>query len=148
MAFRFPLAAVLRLREIAEEREERLLTGILRQMQQVREEISSLDYALAQTAVVRASALASVTHAAELQCLHERRESLLLARLAQEQQLAKFEELRHQQLSAYQQAHQSRTVLTDMRAAHREAWEGQRTRNEQKAADDIFLSRRLAAGAK
>ena len=142
MGFRFTLAAVLRLREIAEEREERLLSSILRKIAQTRQAIEDVDAALLQMALGHDAGLSSTMVAGELQSFYERREILRAARRSHEEQLVKLEELRRQQLAIYQQAHRGRRMLTDMRMDQRAAWHAERSRLEQKAADDLFLARR------
>jgi hypothetical protein len=68
MAFRFPLASVLRLREIHEQREERLLTQILAQITQTREAIADTNLEITTSAAGREKALLdSAMSAAEIQ---------------------------------------------------------------------------------
>ncbi len=142
MAFRFPLAAVLRLREIDEEREERLLTGILTRLGQTRQAIAEIDLALAQVSAWREAALGSALPAAELYSFYERRASLEASRRIHQEQLTKLEALRLQQLEVYQRAHRGRRMLADMKAEQKNAWEAGLAHREQKTADDLFLARR------
>jgi flagellar FliJ protein len=141
MRFRFPLAAVLRLREIAEEREERLLSEILRRIVQTREALDQLDAAMVVVAERRNSGLRASLSAAELQASYREVEALRAARQEHSEQLGKLEQLRLQQLAIYHAAHRGRRMLTEMRAEQRARFEATRAREEQKAADDLFLAR-------
>jgi flagellar export protein FliJ len=142
MSFRFSLAAVLLLREIEEEREERALTQILRQIGETREAILAIESQLQELAHERESSVGSMQLARSLREAEETRNSLQAVRIAREQQLSKLEEQRLQQIARYQQAHRARKMLTEMREAQQTRWHAERLRREQSTADDVFLSRR------
>ena len=142
MSFRFSLAAVLRLREIEEEREERALTQILRQIGETREAILAIESQLQELARERESSVGSMQLARTLLEAEETRNSLQAVRSSREQQLSKLEEQRLQQMARYQQAHRGRKMLTEMRNAQHSRWQAERLRREQSTADDVFLSRR------
>ncbi len=143
MAFRFPLAAVLRLREIHEQREERLLTQILTQMNQARETIVSLDEQIAGAAIAREAALRERMSVAELHAAYGMEALLKERRAFTEQQLAQFTVLRDKQIQVYQAAHRDREVLSKMWQQQKDAFAADLARREQKSLDDLFLSRRL-----
>ena len=143
MAFRFPLAAVLRLREIHEQREERLLTQILTQLNQAQDTIVSLGEQIAAAATTRERALGARMSVAELHAAYGMEALLKERRAFTEQQLAQFTALRDKQILVYQAAHRDREVLSRMRQQQQQAFASSLARQEQKSLDDLFLSRRL-----
>ncbi len=143
MAFRFSLAAVLRLREIHEQREERLLAQILAQVAQARETLASLDVQIAEAAVRRETDLLQRTPAAELHAAYGMSALLKERRQFTADQLAQFEQLRDKQIKTYQAAHQAREVLSTMREKQRDSFLAEQARHQQKALDDMFIARRL-----
>jgi flagellar FliJ protein len=142
MSFRFSLAAVLRLREIEEEREERALTDLLRQINEVQAAILAIESRLRELAGERDILLRSSQPAREMQETEETRKSLTTRLKDREQQLSRLEELQMEQMARYQQAHRGRKMLSEMRDAQRAVWQAQRLRREQSTADDVFLARR------
>lgn len=143
MAFRFPLAAVLRLREINEEREERLLTQILAQVTQTREALASLDRQMVEAAARRESELLQCIPAAQLHSAYGMSALLKERRQFTAEQLAQFEQLRDKQIKTYQAAHQARELLSTMRQKQRDSFIAEQARHQQKALDDMFIARRL-----
>ncbi len=141
MAFRFSLAAVLRLREIHEQREERLLTRILAQVTQTREAISNLDLQLAQAASRREAELRRRMTAIELHVAYGLSAMLKESKQLREQQLVQFEQQRDKQIAVYRRAHQGRELLTNMRQEQQEEFLTEQGRKEQKALDDLFIAR-------
>ncbi len=142
MSFRFSLAAVLRLREIEEEREERALTALLRQISEAQDTIRALESQLRELAHARETLLASSQRARTVHEAEARKAGLQTAWKTQKQHLSRLEELRLQQMARYQQAHRGRKMLTEVRDAEETAWQAERVRREQATADDVFLSRR------
>jgi flagellar biosynthesis chaperone FliJ len=59
-----------------------------------------------------------------------------------QEKLKKLEDLRERQLVIYAKARQNREVLDDMCEKRRKAYELDMAHIEQKASDDIFISRR------
>jgi flagellar FliJ protein len=143
VSFRFSLAAVLRLREINEQREERLLSQILAQVAKTRENLLLVQGQIVEAASNREIALAACVSAAELQAAYGLSAMLEEHRLFTEEQLLKFEGLRDKQIKTYQSAHQGRELLSGMRQEQRESYEIDRGREQQKALDDMFIARRL-----
>jgi flagellar export protein FliJ len=143
MAYRFPLAAVLRLREIHEQREERLLTQILAQVTQAREAIVSLDRQIAEASARRETELLQRTPAAQLHAAYGMSALLKERKQFTADQLAQFEQLRDKQIKTYQAAHQAREVLSTMRQKQRDSFIAEQARHQQKALDDMFIARRL-----
>jgi flagellar FliJ protein len=143
MAYRFPLAAVLRLREINEQREERLLTQILAQVTQAREAIAALDLQIAEAAARRETELLERTPAAQLHAAYGMSALLKERKQFTVDQLAQFEQLRDKQIKTYQAAHQAREVLSTMRKKQRDSFLAEQARHQQKALDDMFIARRM-----
>jgi flagellar FliJ protein len=144
MAFRFPLASVLRLREIHEQREERILTEILGRVARTREAIAGLDEQIAQTAVQREHNLLERMSGTELHVSYGTVEMLKQRKQTAESQLRQLEQQRDQQIKVYQAAHQARRVLTNMREDQHEAYLYEQARREQKEIDDLFIARMRA----
>jgi len=142
MAFRFPLATVLLVREHAEEREERALKKIQLEISRVRREIEQLDAEIVAAQNLREQALREPIPAFELQ------ESLLRVKVAMDKrhQLAlQLETLTRGligQLKIYQVAHRDREALTDMLEKQRETYDQEQARANQKRLDDLFMARR------
>lgn len=139
MAFDFSLHSVLKVRVLAEEREERLLQRILQEVATTRHAIEETDRRLAETnRPLRATA------ATELQARYAEVEQLRQQRTELEAHLAKLEQLRDVQMTNYSQARRNREMLSEMRAEQRSAYDQQQMKAEQSALDDTFnaLSRR------
>ena len=142
MAFRFTLATVLRLREIAEEREERLLGKILLQIAQKRQNIADIAARRKQLIESRQGELEATTSAAMLQSSYGQLAALDLARKQAEEELTKFELLRDKQMQIYSTAHNNRELLADMRTEQRAKHQEGLDLQNQKAMDDNFNARR------
>ncbi|HEY0785278.1 MAG TPA: flagellar FliJ family protein [Acidobacteriaceae bacterium] len=142
MAFRFSLAAVLRLREIDEQREERLLTQILAQLAQTRMALESVERQLGEAARQRETSLQASTGAAELQSCYALAAALRERRQRTVEELASVGRRREEQMRVYQAAHQAHEVLRTMEAEQRAGYTAEQARREQKIQDDTFLARR------
>jgi flagellar FliJ protein len=142
MAFRFSLAAVLRLREIHEEREERLLTQALAQVTEAREALAALGEALAAAIQNREVALSLSMGVAELHAAYGLERLLRERRAAASVRLGETERQRDAQILCYQKAHREREVLATMETRQKESYRVTRARREQTAIDDIFMARR------
>ena len=143
MAYRFALASVLRVRELAAQQEERTLARILGEIERLRGAIERSEVELAEAAAGRQQVFAAASlpamhlHASYAMAQEIRARGGLLR-----QQLANFEELRRLQIVRYEDAYRRREVLVSLRDKHRDAWVVARTRQEGKAADEAFLARR------
>jgi flagellar FliJ protein len=142
MAFRFSLATLLRLREIAELREERLLVQIQNQIAQSRQSLA--DLAAQREGVVRQreQALQQTTSGFDLLDSYAQVKRLEGLEKSGREQLRKLLLLRDQQMKIYQTAHRNSEVLSDMSVAQKDAFYKERTKQEQSAMDDNFSSRR------
>jgi flagellar export protein FliJ len=142
MAFQFSLAAVLRLRESVEKREERALQSIQLEVARILQAIEQLGVAIGGAHRDRETALQQTISGGHLH-------SLLWEEQAAEQQLQSMlgqlqvlEEARDKQMKVYQSAHREREMLTDMRKKQKDIYEREWLREEQKRLDDIFMARR------
>lgn len=142
MAFQFPLASVLRIREIAHQREERLLAQILNQMSTQRQTLAGL--AARREALIRQReiALDRRVPAAEIVLFQEQLKILEGLQLQGYDQLAKLASLRDHQMKAYEETRRSWKLLSEMRETQREQFTRRQVVLEQRVMDDIFSSRR------
>jgi len=142
MAFQFSLAAVLRVRGIVEEREERLLQQILYEIAQATESLTTTATELMGSDASRSADLFKVFSGRHLHASYAEVEQLKLRRSELEDRIEKLEMLRDKQMIAYQAARRSREMLTDMQEEKRGAYESDVARREQKTLDDNYIARR------
>lgn len=142
MAFQFALSPVLWLREIAEEREEKLLQRILKEIVAATELIDRVEAELAAADAARRAELARRCDGVHLLAWYEHIEELRRKRSGFAQRLEKLEELRCKQMQAYTAARSSRQILDQMRDRERAVYDGVAARREQSRLDDSFGSRR------
>jgi flagellar export protein FliJ len=143
MAFHFTLATVLRLREIAEQREERLLTRILAQITSTRQSLDELQQEVSTLLRLRERELQTSAPAAKLHITYAQMRSLEVMQREVNEQLAKLEGLRQQQMKVYEAAHRAREVVAGLRENQLQAYLYQQARAEQKLMDDNFIARYL-----
>lgn len=142
MGFRFPLATLLRLREIAEQREERLLGQILNQIVQGRQTLADLEVQRRNLIAQRELALQQTTSAFDIMGFYGRMQEIDTLEATGREHLAKLVTLREQQMKVYEAAHRNRELLSGMKGEQLEAYRRDQTRQEQSAMDDNFSSRR------
>jgi len=142
MAFKFSLATVLRLREIAEEREERLLMQIRQQMAQSQQELADLDTRCAAVIAQRESELTGQIPATELQDSYMQITVLEERKKIVREHLMKLETLRVQQMKVYETAHRNLEVIEQIREEKLEIFQRQQVRLEQHVMDDNFAARK------
>lgn len=142
MAFRFSLATLLRMREIAEQREERLLGQILNQMAQTRQTLADLDTQRKNLITNREHSLQATTSSVDLQGFYTQMDLIDELERSGKEQLAKLGTLRDQQMKTYEAAHRDRQLLSDMRKEKRGDFQREQTRKEQNLMDDNFSARR------
>ncbi len=145
MAFRFPLATLLRVRTIQEEREERMLQQILAEIAQTTAAQAEVDAAIERLGASRHEEFAMEatgsdvhSHYGELAGLHERKAELQ----AHQDKLAA---LRDKQMKVYEAAHGDRELLAGLGDAQRAAYRSDLAKREQKMLDDNFAARRRRA---
>ena len=142
MAYRFALAPVLRVRELAAEREEQTLARISAEIERLRAAIEQNTRDLLDTSRARQQALASAAlPAMHLHASYASAQEMRVRDAALRKQLHAFEQLRVQQIARYQEAYRSREVLVSLQAEQRSAWEAAEAKREAKAADEAFLGR-------
>jgi flagellar export protein FliJ len=144
MRFAFSLATVLRVRQIAEEREERLLTQILAQIATTRRELNELQEQVTLLIERSQREMQSSIAAAQLQITYGHWRALETMQKDVAEQLSKLEELRDLQMSKYGEARRNREVLTQLREDQMDRFRYEVARREQSLMDDNFSSRRLA----
>ncbi len=142
MAFEFTLETVLRVRKIAEDREERLLTQILQQIAQCRQSLTDLALRRTELCLGRERVLAAGTSAAELLLLNGQIRTVEALEESGRQHWAGLEKLRAQQMIVYETAHANRSLLATMREQARDRFEAEQAREEQKQMDDRFSAAR------
>ncbi len=143
VAYRFSLAPVLRVRELAAEQEEQTLARIAAEIERLRSAIDRAEADLLQAAAARQQAFgASSLPAMHLHASYAMAQELRAHGGLLRKQLAAFEELRTQQIARYEEAYRRREVLRSLRDSDREAWMLAQNRHDGKAADDAFLARR------
>lgn len=143
MAFQFSLDAVLRLRTMVEEREERLLQQIAQELAKVSEQLETAHRRIVESYAAIGQESGNLAFGHELHAAYgEVTQSKELAKDL-EARIAKLEPLRDKQRLVYQAARRDREVLTDMYRDQRRAYEHQRAREEQKALDDNYIARRV-----
>lgn len=142
MAFDFPLHSVLKVRSLAEEREERLLQRILQEIAATRLAVEDTELRIAETNLARGTQQAAA--ATDLQARYAEVEQLRQQRAELQSHLAKLEQLRDAQMAKYSQARRDREMLSEMREEQRTAYDQQQARQEQSSLDDTFraLARR------
>lgn len=145
MAFRFPLETVLRLRQIAEEREERAMEQILREMAQQRQQLVDLAASRRQLIDQGETMLRGKIAAAELLLLRGQIRALEDREANGKKHLAHLEQQRQEQKKTYEAAHRNREILSRMREQQMEQFKRVQVRKEQIQMDDIFSCRRTSA---
>jgi flagellar export protein FliJ len=141
MAFHFPLAIILKLRESVEEREERALQRIQAEMVLVEYQIEEQNELIANAIVERERILQNLAPAYRLQAVLGDAQSAEDKKQMLFEQLHLLEQQRQQQVKVYQAAHRDRETLTNMSDAQRGLYELERARTEQKNIDDVFMAR-------
>jgi flagellar export protein FliJ len=142
MAFHFPLGTLLRLKEIAEEREERLLGQILSQLAKAKATLADLQGQHTESIRRREAELQRIISATELHVFYGEMRALEERQQHIQDQIQKLEMLRGQQMKAYETAHQARELLSNMREEQLDKFRYEQARREQNTQDDNFSSRR------
>ena len=143
MGFRFPLATVLRVREIAEDREERRLAYILSQIGRARQSLRECQTQNSNLILVREAQICKQLSAAQLQISYNQLRALEIMQKEIQSQLNNLESLRDQQMKIYEAAHRDREVISGMREKQLAVFQHEQARREQNSMDDTFASRRI-----
>jgi flagellar FliJ protein len=142
MAFRFPLATVLRVKESLEKREERALQRIQLEMARVTHQMEELAEAMTRAYAVRNRVLQQAMPAGQLHTMLWEAQAAVEAKNALRITLQELEEQRLKQMKVYLAAHREHETLINLFNEQRDAYEVDQTRAQQKYLDDIFIARR------
>ena len=142
MGFQFSLAAVLRVRESLERREECALQAIQLEVARALKEIQELTLAIGGAHRNRERALEKMLLGGQLQSLMREEHTAELRLISLVGTLQTLEQAREEQMKVYQSAHQGRELLTGMRSKQQEIYDREWLRQDQKRLDDIFMARR------
>ncbi len=144
MAYRFPLAAVLRVRVLAAEREELALGQIHAELAALRAALAQTEVELRETAAMRERAFAvAALPAMHLHGLYAVSAGLRERQYALAEQIAAAETRREDQVRRYGAAYRERETLVSLRAKGKAAFAQAEARREAKAADEAFLNKCL-----
>ena len=141
MAFRFSLGAVLKYREGIEQREYLALEKLQKEVALAEHRVQQIDEAFSDAEQERAKELADGVRGADLKSAYEHRAALEEQRQVLLAQLKEATVKWQQQLLSYQEARRSRETLDSLRSQQLEAYVREKSKQEQNALDDIFLSR-------
>jgi flagellar export protein FliJ len=141
VAFKFPLASVLRLRESIEQREELALQKSQFELARTIRRIDELADEIAQAVQKRDEALGRAMEAYRLQDLEVGINAAKETRQALTDSLETLKSNRDRQMKVYQAARSGRQMLTDLLAQRKSEWEQEQVRIQQKRLDDIFAAR-------
>lgn len=141
MPFRFSLATVLRVREIAEKREERALQKIQVEISQVLLRVEELTAVIVHVHDARERAMQRSIPAGQLHSLLWEADAIIDKKNSLSHHLELLEQKRKEQMAIYQAAHRAREMLTDMLKRQREAYEQESARNQQRQLDDLFIAK-------
>lgn len=144
MAFRFSLETVLRLRQIAEQREERALEEILRNVAQQRARLRELAADRERLLQKYQDVLRLKISAAEILLLQGQIQAIVDREVDETKQLAHLEEQRQMQRKVYETAHRDHELLSRMREQQLDQFRRMAMRKEQGEMDDLFSCRRRA----
>jgi len=142
MAFRFSLAAVLKLRESIEHREYLALGRVHQEIAQAETQLRMAEQWCSTAALRRESDTARGVVSVHLQDAYEKELTLEKQR---DLLRAKRQELKlklQQCIKAYEIARQKREILESLRTRQFQAYRLEQARREQNRIDDLFLARR------
>ena len=142
MSFRFTLAAVLLVRREREAAAERALAWAEREMLAAQRQFEAVGIELRRLAAERAGAGPRVMQGVALHEQYARLAVLDRARIELQQQLVELEKQRDGRRLAYVAARRDRELLEEMEAQQRARFDAALATQEQKRADELFLTRR------
>ncbi len=140
MAYRFPLATLLRFRENLEHRSWLELQAANQQVQRVEVSLSQLERERMEWRTGRSSALDRGVKAAELEIWGE--PYYQRKRLDFEQSLLAAKQQAAAKLAEFSRARQKRQVLENLYMQGKNIYDAERARREQALVDELFLLRR------
>ena len=140
MAYRFPLATLLRFRENLEHRSWLELQAANQQVQRAEVSLSQLERERMEWRTGRSSALDRGVKAAELEIWGE--PYYQRKRLDFEQSLLAAKQQAAAKLAEFSRARQKRQVLENLYVQGKNIYDAERARREQALVDELFLLRR------
>lgn len=141
MAFKFPLATVLQVRQIREDREERMLQQIQFEINQAKSVLEQVDAALERSNLGRRDVLFQHQEGRDVHGSYGELAALKQNRSEIVAHLEKLDGLRLRQVKVLESARVDREMLTDMKSDQLEAYKSFESKREQKALDDNFGAR-------
>jgi flagellar FliJ protein len=142
MSFVFSLASVLRVREMLEEQEERLLQKILFEISRTHEAIAQIDAEVAESNALLRANINKPVIGLDVHTSYGQINSLRQDKIELNVRCGKLRELRDKQLLAFKAARRNREMLTDMREEKRTIYDIDQAKSEQKILDDNYINRR------
>ena len=142
MAFRFALAAVLKLREMIEQQEFLALERIQQEILQTERRIFKCEQRITAAAQRREAALMRGIASVHLQSAYEEQTGLQKQKEALQFELRELQVKRQERVRAYEVARQKREILDELRTRQLDAFRREQAKVQQKMLDDVFLSRR------
>jgi len=142
MAFKFSLATVLRIREISEEREERVLQRTLHEIAEIVKAMARMDVEISNSNASRRSDRFKPLSGSQIRNSYAAMNEIKQSKVELGEDLAKLQEIREVQIQSYAAARRDREMLTDMQDDKRVAYESDVARQEQKVLDDNYIARR------
>jgi len=142
MAFKFSLATVLRIREISEEREERVLQRTLHEIAEIVKAMARMDVEISNSNASRRSDRFKPLSGSQIRNSYAAMNEIKQSKVELGEDLVKLQEIREVQIQSYAAARRDREMLTDMQDDKRVAYESDVARQEQKVLDDNYIARR------
>jgi flagellar export protein FliJ len=140
MAFRFSLAAVLKLRESLEQQEYFKLLKLQQEITTMEEQIRQTEEQQLEAEAERTSELVRGLPAGDLQDSYEKSLAWVRLREALKMNLRETEARRQQQLVTYRAVRQGREILEKIRERQHSEYIRDRNKQQQALVDDLFLS--------
>ena len=143
MSFYFPLSSVLRVREAAEQREERMLMEINSEIEVANQSLEEITSKLAQTESARSNSSVVPQHGYHVQAWYGEIEALSENRKQLLERIEKLKNLRSRQMLVYRDARRHREVIDSMRETSFANFEADADRREQRTQDDQHGAQRF-----
>lgn len=143
MGFYFPLSSVLRVREAAEQREERALQDITSNIDSATQSLEEVKRMLSEMDMGRQEMPESIQSGYNVQAWYGQREILTESKKQLLERIDKLKVLRGQQMMAYRSARQHREVLDNLRERGLVEFEADLDRRDQRAMDDQHNAQRI-----
>jgi flagellar export protein FliJ len=142
MPFRFPLQAPLHFRQSLEHQQELRLRAANQQVARVSHALEQLDSRIHHTQNLSSQYLATGTTGAELSFLQATEAFLHGQRQELEHELLRCRHVRDQQERVFRQARRERETFENLRNQQLRAYQRDQARREQRSLDDLFLMRK------